>query len=83
MNTDAMQRKKPDLEGELLAGAQVVNPICDDMMYADPNVAKGQQVLLTQFSALLQQIAVMLKVQHSLHFKQAWNSKSSYMHAFT
>ena len=51
-----------DLEGELLAGPEMINPVCDDMVYADPDVTEGQQVLLPQLSSLLQQVVVVLQV---------------------
>ena len=55
------------LESELLAGPQVIYAIRDDVMYADTDVAEGQQILLTQLPVLLQQVVMLLKVQHSLH----------------
>ena len=59
------------LEGELLAGAQVVYPVCDDVMDADSDVAEGQQVLFPQLCALLQQIVIVLEIQHSLQVQES------------
>lgn len=30
-----------DLKSELLAGPEVVDPVCDDMVYADSDVTEG------------------------------------------
>ena len=57
-----VQRKMADLEGELLAGPEMIDPVCDDMVYADPDVTEGQQVLLPQLCSLLQQVVVVLQV---------------------
>ncbi len=51
-----------DLEGELLAGPEMIDPVCDDMVYADPDVTEGQQVLFPQLCSLLQQVVVVLQV---------------------
>ena len=58
------------LEGKLLAGAQVVYPVCNDVVDADSYITEGQQVLLTQLCALLQQIVIVLEVQHGLQVQQ-------------
>ena len=64
--TSAVRAAAADLESELLAGPEVVDPVGDDMVYADPDVAEGQQVLLPQLHPLLHQVVVVLQVQHCL-----------------